>query len=367
MNTSTNTEDTRDAREIENDIRATRGDMDQTLDRLNERLSPRSLINSALNWFESKPSGQQGVVSEKSSDILRTVKENPVPALLAGAGIAWLIAEAKSPKKYGNSHEREYHPADNYRHNLRQSYGAGGVHTEAVRTADGNHDDENSSDGSGLMDKAKEKLSEASDSISDTVDRAKERASEFGDRLSDKTSKGSDAMHQAFSSAQHSTSDMSSRVGSSIGDTYHAADRQFRQAVKEVPMGVGLGFLGLGVLAGLLLPRTEAEDELMGDAADDLKHAATDKGEELMEKGKHVASRVADKAMEEADQQGLNPSTAKDAAGSLSDKIGSVVDAVKEEGKAAAEDEGFTPEGAKKAAEDEAKKLKDEAEKRFDQ
>ena len=114
--------------------------------------------------------------------------------------------------------------------------------------------------------------------------------------------------------------EMSSKLSDGIHEKYDVAGRQFRKAVDEVPLGVGLGFLGLGVLAGLLIPRTEIEDELMGDTADELKHAAGEKGEELVERGKRVASRVADKAAEEADNQGLTPDEASGAAGTLGDK-----------------------------------------------
>jgi|AntRauTorckE6833_2_1112554.scaffolds.fasta_scaffold05098_2 hypothetical protein len=95
MNTSTQPQDNRDSREIHQDIRATRGDMEQTLERLDERLSPRAIINGMMDWCDSKLSEQSGVVAEKSADILRIVRNNPIPALLTGAGIVWLIFRDK--------------------------------------------------------------------------------------------------------------------------------------------------------------------------------------------------------------------------------------------------------------------------------
>lgn len=363
MNINRQPQDNRDSREIQQDIRETRGDMDRTLDSLNERLSPRSLMNGAMDWFDSRPSGGTSVAAEKAGDMLQLIRENPLPALLTGAGIAWLIAESKSSPSYGSASDRHYRPAENYSHNLRQSYGAGGIHTEAVRTSDG--DGENS-DESGLLDKAKGKLSDASSKIGDAMSRAKHGASDLGSSVSEYTSHGASAMHSGYSSVRDTASDISSRFADGVQENYRVVDRKFRQAVDEVPLGVGLGFLGLGVLTGLMLPRTKTEDDLMGDVSDDLKDAASDKGEELMERGKNVASRVADKAMEEADNQHLTPDAAKSTGKTLSAKIGSVVDAAKEEGKKAAQDEGLTSEQAKKEAAEAGKKITEEGRKRLD-
>jgi hypothetical protein len=53
-------QESRSSPEIESDIRQTRGRMDATLDELSDRLSARSLLNSALDWWgtnnqEKKP------------------------------------------------------------------------------------------------------------------------------------------------------------------------------------------------------------------------------------------------------------------------------------------------------------------------
>ena len=54
-------QESRSSTEIESDIRQTRGRMDATLDELNDRLSARSLLNSALDWCESRAVGSRPV------------------------------------------------------------------------------------------------------------------------------------------------------------------------------------------------------------------------------------------------------------------------------------------------------------------
>ncbi|MET0253573.1 MAG: DUF3618 domain-containing protein, partial [Terrimicrobiaceae bacterium] len=50
----------RSSTEIEADIRQTRGRMVATLDELSDRMSARSLLNSALDWWESRNAGAPG-------------------------------------------------------------------------------------------------------------------------------------------------------------------------------------------------------------------------------------------------------------------------------------------------------------------
>src|ERR1700752_51658 len=89
-------EESRSSTEIESDIRQTRGRMDETLDKLGDRLTARSLLNSALDWGESRGSGARPGEATKDTyqSLARYVKENPVPSLLVGAGVAWMIIEA---------------------------------------------------------------------------------------------------------------------------------------------------------------------------------------------------------------------------------------------------------------------------------
>jgi hypothetical protein len=89
-------EDNRSSSEIEKDIRKTRDRLDNTLENLNERLNPRSLLNDVLNWFGSQGRQRTGGASGDAlkrgyRDVIRQVKENPMPALLVGAGITWMV------------------------------------------------------------------------------------------------------------------------------------------------------------------------------------------------------------------------------------------------------------------------------------
>ena len=70
---------------------------------------------------------------------------------------------------------------------------------------------------------------------------------------------------------------------------------------------IGAATLALGVIAGLLVPSTDKEDELMGETRDHLLDEVKEAGQQALDKGKHVAGAVVDKVKEEAQAQGLTP------------------------------------------------------------
>ena len=86
-------QESRSSTEIESAIRQTRGRMDETLDELGHRLSARSLLNSALDWWESRGVGSRPVGATKDTyqTVARYVKENPIPSLLVGAGVNQML------------------------------------------------------------------------------------------------------------------------------------------------------------------------------------------------------------------------------------------------------------------------------------
>jgi len=66
----------------------------------------------------------------------------------------------------------------------------------------------------------------------------------------------------------------------------------------ENPIGLALGGLAAGFLAGMVLPSTKIEDEKVGPIADQVKETAAETGQEALERGREVASQVAEQAAE---------------------------------------------------------------------
>ena len=81
------------------------------------------------------------------------------------------------------------------------------------------------------------------------------------------------------------------------GDVKHQA-RRAKSVAEENPLGLAVGALAVGFLAGMLIPATRVEDERLGPVADDVKERAKETGQEALERGKQVAQDAAETAKE---------------------------------------------------------------------
>jgi hypothetical protein len=89
----------------------------------------------------------------------------------------------------------------------------------------------------------------------------------------------------------------------SAGDVKHRA-RRATAIAEENPLGLAIGGVAVGFLAGMLIPSTRVEDEKIGPAADDVKEKIAQTGRETLDRGKQVAHDVAAQASETAKESG---------------------------------------------------------------
>jgi hypothetical protein len=84
-----------------------------------------------------------------------------------------------------------------------------------------------------------------------------------------------------------------SRVTPDRGDL-----RRAKGVAQENPLGLALGGVAVGFLAGILAPSSRVEDEKLGPVADQVKDQLKETGQEAVERGKDVAQQAADTAKE---------------------------------------------------------------------
>jgi len=98
----------------------------------------------------------------------------------------------------------------------------------------------------------------------------------------------------------------SSRISDATPDSGQVKEgaRQAVGVAEENPIGLALGGVAMGFLAGMLLPSTRMEDEKVGPIADQVKEKATEAGQEAVERGKDVAGQVSEQAVETAKEAG---------------------------------------------------------------
>jgi ElaB/YqjD/DUF883 family membrane-anchored ribosome-binding protein len=81
------------------------------------------------------------------------------------------------------------------------------------------------------------------------------------------------------------------------GDVKQQA-RRAKSVAEDNPLGLAVGAVAVGFLAGMLIPSTRVEDEKLGPVADDVKERAKETGQEALERGKQVAQDAAQTAQE---------------------------------------------------------------------
>ena len=70
------------------------------------------------------------------------------------------------------------------------------------------------------------------------------------------------------------------------------------------PIGLAVGSVAVGFVAGMLVPSTRVEDEKLGPMADQVKESAKETGQEALEHGKEVAQEAAQSAKETVQERG---------------------------------------------------------------
>jgi gas vesicle protein len=96
------------------------------------------------------------------------------------------------------------------------------------------------------------------------------------------------------------------KVGDAAPDTEQVKEgaREVVGVAQENPIGLAVGGLAAGFLVGMMLPSSKLEDERVGPLSDQVKETAVDTAEEAVDRGRRVATQVAEQAVEEAKEAG---------------------------------------------------------------
>jgi Protein of unknown function (DUF3618) len=128
-------------------------------------------------------------------------------------------------------------------------------------------------------DAVSEKVENVKSKVSDTATRAKEAVTGTGSRVGDKVTDATPSSGQVKQQA-----------------------RRTAGLAKENPLGLAIGAVAVGFLAGLAVPSTRVEDEKLGPVADQVKDKVKETGQEALDRGKQVAREVASTAADTAKQ-----------------------------------------------------------------
>jgi hypothetical protein len=318
----------RSAAEVQREVRASRAEVEQTLEAIQDRLSPGQLFDQALAYLSSSGG------NEFLRNFGATVRDNPVPVALLGTGLAWLMLAKPRPRR---SYDEDEDLLDEYPEGY---YGTG--------TFPGGYYPK----GTGYDEVPEGETTEGEpDATASFAERARETAHAAGMRAQELGASGQEAARDASESVQETARDWGGaarvgaraaawrarerarRIGADAREQLHDTGdylrdsargararaeyygrrmrRSFFDTLHEQPLVLGAVGLAVGAAIGAGLPTTETEDEWMGETRDRLKDRAERVGSEQLDKAHATARAAYEAAKEEADRQGL---TMEDAA-----------------------------------------------------
>ncbi len=285
--------------QLRRDIARDRMETQETLEALAARLAPEHLKDQAQDKIREVTVGKAKDMAHSAGSsakhagysLIDKIKDNPLPAAMAGLGIAWLAKEVKDNRSSEGYYEEYYLDpctAEELRHypgpsaDMRAYYG---IEAEAEHRR--------SSGGSGIGQKARHGTHAAREKAGSAASHARESARNAGERVRHAT-------HQAGHQTRHLS---------------RQAQYKSRRALDENPLFVAGAMFALGAALGFLVPETRREDEWMGETRDELKARAESYGREKMEQAKEVAREAqhaaTETAKEEAHRKGLTEEAEK--------------------------------------------------------
>ncbi|MCB4825051.1 DUF3618 domain-containing protein [Roseicella aerolata] len=292
----------RSSAEIEREVEETRAGLTDTLDELRERASPGQLFEQAIDYAR----GSGG--TEFMRNLGQQVRDNPLPLLLIGAGIGWLMMAGNRPAGASATMPSSGRMTGAGMTGTSRTVGSGGTRVRVY-----------GEEGQSLTGRASSAMGSARDSVAGAADQAIDRAGQAYRGAADAASSAAESVRETAGSVADSmrgaasmAADRAAGTGQEIRAQAGEMGEQARQGVtwlmREQPLVLGAIGVALGAAVGALLPGTETEDRLMGQTRD----AVADRVQATAQEG---YERVKDRAGEHLERAQAAVGQATDQAG----------------------------------------------------
>ena len=259
-NTSSLRDDARkDPATLEREIDQTRANMDRTLGALERKFSPGQLLDQAMEF--ARDNG-----GEFANNLGRSVKENPVPALLAAVGIAWMVASSNQPKATIADADEERYGRDDF---------------DTFEFDETGYEDDASDEKEGLTEKAQRLKASAEGTLTEAGQRVKSAAERARQKLKGTKQTVTSGLRRTSGTAQFQTQRV--REG-------------FNSLLTEQPLLLGALGIAVGAVIGAALPATEQEDRLFGSARDKALAEVKQRGSESYQQVREKVNAVGEEA-----------------------------------------------------------------------
>jgi hypothetical protein len=156
-------------------------------------------------------------------------------------------------------------------------------------------------------DTIRREIEETRERMGETVDAVGYKA-DVPARTKEKVSDSVDSAKQSVTGGVDTVKEKIGIVGSKAGEATPSGQdvkQQARRAAgvaQENPLGLAIGSIAVGFIAGMLIPSTRVEHEKLGPLSDRVTEQAKETGQEALERGKQVVQDAAESAKETAQE-----------------------------------------------------------------
>jgi hypothetical protein len=275
----------RSSAEIERDVERTRASVAGTLDELRNRLNPSQLVDQAVDQARDYLRGSGG------TDFVRNLggalRDNPLPVALIGTGIAWLLLSGGRGASSSSAAPDRADPGP--RLLPAPSHASGSSSDGSVTDSEARVAASARTRVSAALDSAGESVGQAASAVGDAASGAVDAVSGAASRLADGVGGAVQAVASLGSSTAERTGDGLGAAGDRITSAAQEGLRGLDRLANAQPLLFGALGLAVGAVLGAVLPRTQAEDELMGEARDALAGRVGESVRESVEEVRAVA------------------------------------------------------------------------------
>lgn len=283
----------------------------------------QAVRDATIGKVENMVHKTQDRIRDTGESVTELVRENPIPAALTGIGLAWLLLGGRRKRRMHRQEMRSQRvlaPRYDYEYEAQAYYDAQGYYDADGYRSYYEGDDDVAGRGYAMDDEGR-----GGGRISRMRGRASEMAGQAGRKISggahDAASAVSHVAHDAagaVAGAAHGARDAVTSAAHTVGDTAveiaHGAreraaymargarmqarrvGRRSSDIFRDNPLAVGAAMIALGTVVGMALPRTELEDQWMGNARDQVFGRAQEAVHEVVGRAEEAVSQAVGKA-----------------------------------------------------------------------
>jgi hypothetical protein len=282
--------------------------MDDRLTELRDRMTPGQILDDVTGYLR----GSQG--ADFANNLMATLRNNPVPAVLTSVGLIWLMAsgprapaplapkddEADRPvpyPRYAAEPDEAAERDDGLAARLRRA------EQGVVRLASESEDSFNA------------RLDEARCAVLGVAREAEETTEAFGSRLREAVAVAKRKVVETAHDLRDEAASARDRAGGTVhrvGDTLAQGSDAARSAVDDILARIGnnpvllgaLGFAG-GAILGTLVPLSEAEEKALGGLGRQVRETASGLAQDAVDTGGEVVKEALEAGLDSARAHGL--------------------------------------------------------------